>query len=162
WNTALELTGTGGALCMRMPAANPNAFSSYSIGWDGINVPTKNTVKHAFYVQWLTYADSVYRDFYYGGTIHWCGKLAIIEAPDSSSDPAEVVIRRWHVPRGWVTSYYVAANGTTTAFELEWNNPLEVSSDFTYNNFLDNNKGQVVSVDTLQQRHGITYSDRIS
>jgi len=151
WDTVNKLSGNG-ALRMNMAAANSGAYSGYSITWDGIGLTTKNTPKHQFYVQFAIYADSVYRNFYYGSAAVWGGKLAIIQSPDRSFEPSEIVIRRDPRAGGFLQSYRYTDAGAE-AFSLSWPS----LSNYQYLSFYDAGSPTVTNDATLRQRYGNDY-----
>jgi hypothetical protein len=153
WDQAHKLSGAG-SLRLQMPAANRGAYTGYSLSWDGVGRTTKNTSKHQFYVQFAIYADSVYRNFHYGDVSTWGGKLAIVQAPDRSFEPSEIVLRRDIRAGGYVLSYRYTPNGGAEGFSLSW----PALSNYTYMNFYD--RGSPTSITTnshLRQRYGTDY-----
>lgn len=151
-----KLSGAGSCK-LRMPASQFGAYSGWMFSFAGIGTSAKTAVKHQFYVQFAFYADSVYRSFFYGSNNTWGGKIAIIEAPDSSFDPGEIVVRRWSPPGGFVKGYWISGPGNVEEFYLSW---PSIGSDFTFNNFLDRGSPTVSNANTLQQRHGINFNDQ--
>jgi hypothetical protein len=136
---------------MSMPASQRGVYGDFGFSFDGIGLATKNTSKHRFYVQFAVYADSVYRNFYYGSGNVWGGKIAIIQSPNTSFEPSEIVIRRDPRSGGFLQSYRYTPNGGAEPFILEW---PTLGPNYTYLNFYDAGSPTVTNDSTLRQRHG--------
>ncbi len=158
WDTANKLSGRG-ALRLNLPASSPGVYATTTWDFAGIASTSKSVVKHQFYLQWSTYADATWRNFYYGDNSTYGGKIIIVECYNSSYDPGEVVIKRWCVPGGFVKGYrfcragFKGPSATPWEFGLHWS----AYSDYTRDTFLDAGMPTVTDPSTLRQRYGIDY-----
>lgn len=152
WDTTHKLSGAG-SMKLSMPAGRRGVSSGYGLSFDGVGTKTKNTSKHQFYVQFAVYADSVYRNFYYGSGNVWGGKIAIVEAPDQSYAPSEIVLRRDPRAGGFLQGYRYTPMGGAEGFGLSWASLW----NYTYMNFYDAGSPTVVDNVTLRRRHGPDY-----
>jgi hypothetical protein len=149
WDTTRKLSG-GGSWALEMLASVPGGWNDLQIDFSGKGSNTKAVIKHQFYWQFAFYADSVYRDFYYGDDNTFGGKIAIIESWNQSFDNGEVVIRRAAMPGGVFRAYRKTDASAVVGFGLEW----AAHNDITFLNFYDAGSPTVTNTTTLRQRYG--------
>jgi hypothetical protein len=152
-NTSQFLSGTQ-SLKLNMPASS-NQYGGWNFDFGGIAVSSKLVSKHQFYFQFAYYADSVYRDFFFGPYSTYGGKIAIIEAPNASFDTGEVVLRRLPLPGGYIAAYRIPTSGVTTEFGLN----VSAVSDLFFNNFIDRG-GSSSTLNAAQLRFGVNYNNK--
>lgn len=159
FSTVYKLSGAG-SYKANFSAAIPGVYADLGFTFDGIGVTTKNTSKHEFYLQFAFYADSVYRNFFYGPHSQWGGKICIVAANNISVTPGSLVFRRgtWQGTGDTRFYYYKGSNGEIANPLLNW----PAYSDFTSNIYYDRGTPTVTSLNTLQQRHGPTWSGKDS
>jgi hypothetical protein len=153
-DTTIKLSGVG-SMRIDMPASTwTNAYTG--IDFAGIAATSKAVSKHQFYVRFAHYMDSVYRNWDWGSGNVW--HTIVVECFNSSFDIGEVVLHPARVPGGYMMGYRKATDYPTHAtFGLHWN---AIGNNQTMNSFYDAGAPAVVnSVNTLQQRYGMLYSD---
>lgn len=163
WDPSIRLSGNGSCR-INQPASPRGNYSAYRITWDGIGAATKRTSKTQFYLQFAFYADAVYRDTNFGWTTdeggRWGGKIAIIEAPDRSNDIGEVVLRRCSKPGGYFLAYRLDDQARYRHFYMQHN--VGGTNHWTTYPFINRGSPSVTNVNTLEQRHGPTYSSDLT
>lgn len=154
WNTTQKLSGNG-SLKMEM-LANSENYGGWNLDFGGIAVSSKAVSKHQFYFQFAYYVDSTFFNLFPGVTASYGGKICIIECPNSSFDPGEVVIRRLPIPGGYMWGYLIDSAGVVKNFGL---NTLS-NTDAALNNFTDLGSPAVTNTATAQQRYGVNYNNK--
>lgn len=152
FDTVRKLSGTG---VMRQnllasDAAVTTSYVGYRIGWDGKGASTKNTSKTKFYLQWQYYIDGTWYDHFFNNS-NFGGKIAIIQAPDSSFGSGEVVIRRDFRPGGFVQMYRIPPGQSSLRTELHYS---QFSARMLYSFYDTGSPSPVTSLNDAQLRHG--------